>query len=63
MTATQLAALNAALTLAENLIPSISAAFANGEITAEQQAEVLARFNALKDKADEHFTGPEWQHS
>lgn len=63
MTPAQLAALNAAFTLAENLIPSISAAVTSGEISPAQQAEVLARFNALRDAAAAHFAGPEWQQS
>lgn len=56
-----IAAANAALALAETLAPQIAALVASGEVTKEQQAQILARYQALKDKANEHFAGPEWE--
>jgi hypothetical protein len=60
---TTIAAVNAAITLAETLIPRVQELFRKGEITAEQQQEVLRRYNSLKAKADGQFSGPEWQES
>lgn len=56
-----LAATNAALSLAEKLLPLIDQLAAKGEVTPEQQAELLARYNSLKTQADGQFTGPAWQ--
>jgi hypothetical protein len=53
--------LNAALTLVEELLPKLSELKANGEISAEQQAALLAKYNSLKARADGQFAGPEWQ--
>lgn len=54
-------AINAALTLVEELLPKITELASKGEITAGQQAEVLAKYNSLKARADGQFSGPEWQ--
>ncbi len=52
---------NASLTLLQELIPTLAQAKADGKITPEQQAEVLASYNSLKAKADGQFSGPEWE--
>lgn len=54
-------ALNAALALAEKLIPIIAARVQDGDITPEQQAAIRERYDALRAKGDAAFTGPEWQ--
>ena len=56
-----LAATNAALSLAEQLLPLIAALAAKGEVTPAQQAELLTKYNSLKTQADGQFTGPAWQ--
>lgn len=56
-----IAAANAALSLVETLIPKIQEWVQTGEITADQQADLLARYNSLKNKADGQFSGPEWK--
>lgn len=53
--------LNAALALAEKLIPTLGKAVAAGQITPEQQQEARNRYLALRAKADAAFTGPEWE--
>jgi len=50
-----------ALTLVEQLLPKITELASRGEISAEQQAEVRARYESLKVKAAGQFSGPEWQ--
>ena len=52
---------NGALTALEELLPRLGQLRANGEIIAEQQAEVQARYASLKTRADGQFSGPEWQ--
>lgn len=54
-------AANAALALAEALIPKIRELARRGEITTEQQTELLRRVESLKAKAAGEFSGPEWQ--
>lgn len=54
-------AINAALALSNALLPSLQAAVSSGDVTPEQQAEVLAKFEALRDNAAAKFSGPEWQ--
>jgi hypothetical protein len=56
-----LAAVNAALDITTQLLPLINQLAAKGEVTPEQQAELLARYNSLKTQADGQFTGPAWQ--
>ena len=56
-----LAAVNAALDITTRLLPLIDQLAAKGEVTPEQQAELLARYNSLKTQADGQFTGPAWQ--
>lgn len=55
--------LNAALALAERLMPSIERAFKAGQITAEQQQEARDRYAALRAAVANHtaFAGPEWE--
>lgn len=56
-----LATANAALSLLEQLLPLIDGLAAKGEVTPEQQAELLAKYNSLKTQADGQFTGTAWQ--
>ena len=56
-----IAAINAGLALVESLLPLLDIFKASGEITAEQQQELLNKYNSLKNKADGQFAGPEWQ--
>lgn len=57
---TIIAATNAALALAETLIPKIREMANSGEITPEDQLAVLSRYRSLKAQADGQFSGPEW---
>ena len=52
--------LNAALALIEKLAPTIQNAFTRGEITAAQQQAARDQYLALRAKADDAFSGPEW---
>lgn len=56
-----LAAANAALALAETLIPQIASLVQSGEVSKEEQSALLNRYEALKNATAEHFTGPEWE--
>jgi len=56
----ELILINAALTLIEKLLPVISNAVKNGQVTPEAQAELRNRYTGLRAKADAAFTGPEW---
>ena len=58
---TLLATINGALTLAEAALPLIDDAVQKGLITKEQQAETMAKYNALKARADGQFAGAAWQ--
>jgi hypothetical protein len=49
------------LNLVEQLLPVIEQMRLSGDITAAQQAEVRARYESLKARADGQFNGPEWQ--
>ena len=53
--------INAALALAEKLIPRLAALVKSGEITPEQQQAVRDQYAALRAQADAAFTGPEWE--
>ncbi len=52
---------NAVTLLAEKLVPMIRDAFANGDIPASQQAEVRAKYEALRAVGGEAFSGPEYE--
>lgn len=54
------AALLAAIALAEKLIPIVDAQVKSGEVSADEQLQVRARYQALRDKADSLFSGDEW---
>ena len=56
----ELALISAGLALLETLIPKIGQLFTSGQITAEEQAAVRARYLALRGLGDAAFTGPEW---
>jgi len=50
----------AGMSLIEQLIPIINDMRLSGQITAEQQRQVLDRYQSLKARADGQFSGPEW---
>jgi hypothetical protein len=54
-------ALNAALALAEKLIPIIQERIRAGEISPEVQTQARERYLALRAQADAAFSGPEWE--
>ena len=54
-----MAAAIASITLLEKLIPIIQSAVNNGEITAQQQAELKAKIDSIRSGAA--FAGPEWK--
>ena len=60
-TAAIIAALNGALSLSTTLLPLIQQLQQQGQITAQQQAALLAQYNSLKTQADGQFSGPEWK--
>lgn len=51
----------AALQLAKQAVPVLQNAFKSGDVTIEQQKEVLDAYNALSDDLDAAFSGPEWK--
>jgi hypothetical protein len=53
-------ALNAALALAEKLLPIIESQVAKGQITPSQQQIIRDQYMALRAKADAAFQGQEW---
>lgn len=57
----ELLAFNAALALAEKLLPIIDARVKSGAITPEQQLESRNKYLALRALGDAAFTGPEWE--
>ena len=52
--------INAFLALVEQLLPVLKT-LNGGDITAEQQAALRARYENLRDNLDQQFSGPEWQ--
>lgn len=50
-----------ALQLAKLAVPVLQDAFKSGDVTIEQQKEVLDAYNALSDDLDAAFSGPEWK--
>ncbi len=59
--ATIIALLNAAMSMTEELLPLVTEAAQKGEISPEQQAKVLARYQSLKNRAEGQFSGLEWK--
>lgn len=57
---TILAVINGSLALTESLLPVLDQLVKSGQITAEQQAVILAKYNSLKARADGQFSGPQW---
>jgi hypothetical protein len=51
---------NAAISLLEQLLPAINGMVKSGQVTADEQAQLLARYQKFKDAGDEAFSGPEW---
>lgn len=56
-----LLAINSGLNLVDALLPQLQQHKLSGDITPEQQQAVLDRYAALREKANEMFSGPEWQ--
>lgn len=56
-----IAAINAATQLIEVMAPRIEELMRKGEISPEQQAQLMARVQALK--SNDAFSGPEWRKS
>lgn len=56
-----IAAISAALSLVEAGLPLIEGFVQSGQMTVEQQAALLAKYNSLKIAADGQFSGPAWQ--
>jgi len=52
---------SAALSLVEQLLPVVDGFQKNGQISAEAQAELRAKFESLKTKADAQFSDPAWK--
>jgi hypothetical protein len=55
------AAVSAALTLLEFLLPKIEDAVKRGEVSPEKQKELRDRYNQLRAQGDTAFSGPEWK--
>jgi hypothetical protein len=49
------------ISVLEIVIPKIAELVKSGEITPEQQQTLLDRKDALLEKLDEAFSGPEWE--
>lgn len=60
---TAIAVATAAFEIAEKMAPHIKAAFERGEITAQQQAEILAKYESLQKNFAANFSAPHWQKS
>jgi hypothetical protein len=58
---TTLNAVNAGLALVDALLPELQKLQLNGQISVEQQQDMLSRYNSLKARADGQFKGREWQ--
>jgi hypothetical protein len=56
-----IAAINAGIALIESLLPVIQRLRLAGEVSVDEQREVLGRYQSLKERADGQFKGPEWQ--
>ena len=50
-----------AIDLVEKLLPAIEQLRAKGEITPEQQQELMDRYQSLKARADGQFSGAHWK--
>jgi len=59
--ATIIALLNGALSLSNQLIPVVAQYRAEGKMSPEDQAKLMATYNSLRTQADGQFTGPAWQ--
>ena len=58
---TVIALLNGALSLSHQLIPIVAQFRAEGKMSPEEQARLMAAYNSLRTQADGQFTGPAWQ--
>ena len=58
-----LLAFNAALALAEKLMPLLTEAFARGEMSVAEQQAARDRYQSMRAAGDAAFTGPQWQRS
>lgn len=57
----ELAAFNAAIALANILLPRVLDAMKKGEVPVEQQQTVRNNYEALRAAGAQAFTGPEWE--
>lgn len=57
----EILALNAALAMAEKLMPIIEARVKAGEVSVEEQAKARANYQALRKRGDEVFSGSHWK--
>lgn len=57
----ELLAINAALALAEKLLPIVSDLAKSGQISQAEQNDLKTRYQVLRAKADTAFAGPEWE--
>lgn len=57
----EIAIISATLSLIEKLWPVVEDAVKKGQVSIEAQAELRAKYNALRAKADAAFEGPEWK--
>lgn len=56
-----LAAVNASLALAEQLLPLVAKLRASGEVSVDQQKEVEAKLESLRARAAGEFSAPHWK--
>lgn len=47
--------------LALRVWPKVQERIAAGEVSKEEQAQLLAKYNELASNLDQHFSGPEWE--
>ena len=57
----EIAAANAIMLLLEKLITIIGEKIKSGEISLDEQASVLARYESLKNRANGEFAGAHWK--
>lgn len=57
----EILALNAALALAEKLIPIIAERVRSGEVSVEEQAKAKAQYLELRKRGDDIFQASHWK--
>jgi hypothetical protein len=61
--ATAISLLTAGASIVEKMIPIIRDLKLKGQITAKEQARILAKIESLRTRAAGQFSGPEWAKS